>query len=302
MIRLRSCTSVAILVLLCCLAVQALLLPAATAQTSVVGSADFRNAPQLGPGEFRDTIVTGDTAWYSLLYTNNTPYRFEVSVLGGSADLTASFVAPTLAVVVEDESVVQGSGVEYPVGTTNEWFLKVTASSPTGQDGVEVQVLIDVDGVEEAGLADCADVPGCTYEQEFTELSAELESARAALAEQQARPTTANVERDITNLEGFIGSTDALTPASDARLARAEAQMERYCAPDAFCDEFPDPKPNTPIVGLALGLGVLAFGAYRAVKKFQAAKPDEPDEPELADPGGDAPPPASSAFAMGSGS
>ena len=57
--------------------------PGAQAQTGVTGTADFRNAPRLSPGSYVDRIVTGDSAWYSIIYTNSTPYKFEVDFQGG---------------------------------------------------------------------------------------------------------------------------------------------------------------------------------------------------------------------------
>ncbi|MBT6445395.1 MAG: hypothetical protein HOK58_10470, partial [Acidimicrobiaceae bacterium] len=77
--------------------------PTADAQAVVVGSADFRNAPQLPPGQYVDRIVTGDTAWYSIIYTNNTPYNFDVAFQDSppdrGVDLSVSLVAPTLTTV-----------------------------------------------------------------------------------------------------------------------------------------------------------------------------------------------------------
>lgn len=245
--------------------------PVAGAQAEVVGSADFRNAPQLPPGQYLDRIVTGDTAWYAVIYTNNTPYEFEVLFQGqdpGSAvDLTVSFVAPTLATIDGPSSLVSGNGVEYPAGHTNVWFLKVSLAT-TGQAGVEYPVQIFVNGVQTAGIEDCADIADCALDDEYAAVNVALAEAQAEVEIFRAQETTAAVEAEIENLKGFAESSDTFAPAAEARLAQAEATMADLCAPEPMCDEFPDPGSKTPILGWAVGLAALALGLYRAVKRF----------------------------------
>ena len=254
--------------------------PVAQAQTQVVGTADFRNAPQLPPGQYLDRIVTGDSAWYAIIYTNDTPYEFSVDFQGAAptrgVDLSVSFVAPTLTTVDGPSSLVAGSGVAYPAGHTNVWFLKVSLAT-SDQVGVEYPVVISVDGVQSVGIEDCADVADCTLDDEYAAINVELAQARAELEEARAQETLASVQAEIENLQGFADTSATLGPAARARLVQAEARMAELCAPDPICEEFPDPGTKTPIVGWAIGLAALGFGAFRAFKKFTGD--DTPPEP-----------------------
>jgi len=256
--------------------------PAAQAQAQVVGTADFRNAPQLAPGEYLDRIVTGDSAWYSVVYTNSTPYEFAVEFAGpapdGGFDLNVSFVAPTLTTVDGPAPVVDGDGVDYPSGHTNEWFLKV--SLDTGdQVGVEYPITISVAGVRSESLEDCGDIPGCVLDQEYAAVNVALAEATAEFEQAQSRESLDAVQSEIDNqLRGFAESTAALAPAAEARLARAEATMAELCAPDAMCDEFPEPQSRTPWTGWIIGVGALGFGGYRAFKKLTSETEEPPTE------------------------
>ncbi len=256
--------------------------PQAIAQESVVGSADFRNAPQLLPGEYADRVVTGDTAWYSVVYTNNTPYEFEVSFRGSDpgreVDLSVSFVAPTLTTVDGPSNIVDGDGVEYPSGHTNVWFLKVSLST-TGQTGVEYPILISASGVQSVGIEPCGDTPGCTLDDEYASNNVALAEATEAIERLRSQETLAGVESELDNLRGFAETDETVGPAAQARLARAEATMARLCAPDLTCDDFPNPGSKTPIIGWIIGLALLGFGAHRAVKRF-GKKPEPEQEPE----------------------
>jgi len=256
--------------------------PTADAQQRVVGAADFRGAPQLVPGQYQDTIVTGDNAWYSLVYTNNTPYKFDVSFAGaapGDAELVATFVAPTLSNVSGPSASIDGRGVEYPSGHTNVWFLKVSLMS-SGQAGIEYPIIISVDGVLNETIEPCREVPGCTLDTEFAALTDELDLAKANLAELRAQETTENVTAEIQNLKGFIETSDLLTPKAQARQARAEATMARLCDPDPICTEFPQPAPRPVVLGLILGFGALGLGGYRALNRFRNAPEDGESKPD----------------------
>lgn len=256
--------------------------PQAVGQGSVVGSADFRNAPQLLPGEYVDRIVTGDTAWYSVIYTNNTPYEFEVSFRGvdpgRDATLSVSFVAPTLTTVNGPSRLVTGSGVEYPAGHTNVWFLKVSLST-TGQAGLEYPILIRATGIQSVGTEPCADTPGCSLDDEYASNNVALADATAALETLRAQETLERVESELENLRGFAESDETVGPAALARLGRAEATLAGLCAPDPTCDEFPDPGSKTPLVGWIFGLAALGLGAYRAFKRFTKQPTDEAAKP-----------------------
>ena len=257
--------------------------PSADAQAAVVGSADFRNAPQLPPGQYVDRIVTGDTAWYSIIYTNDTPYSFDVAFQGQGpgrgVDLSVSFVAPTLTTVDGPAAVVSGGGVTYPAGHTNVWFLKVSLAT-SDQIGVEYPIVLTVDGVQAVGTKDCTDIDGCTLDDEYACMNVALAQANAELEQARSQETLVSIQKQIENSRGFAESADTLGPAAQARLARAESTMAQLCAPDPMCDEFPNPGTKTPIIGWILGLAVLGFGAFRAVKKLTT----EPTEKATAEP------------------
>lgn len=248
-------------------------IPQAHAQESVVGTADFRNAPQLVPGSYVDRIVTGDSAWYSVVYTNGTPYQFEVDFQGVDPgrgfDLNVSFVAPTLTTVDGPGQIVDGSGVNYPAGHTNVWFLKVSLDT-SDQIGIEYPITISVAGVQNEGVDDCGDVAGCVLDDDYAAVNVALAEAQAELEQAQSQETLAAVQSEIENIRGFIETSDTLAPAAEARLARAEATMAELCAPEVMCDEFPPAGTTTPLIGWVLGLGALGFGAFRAFKKITA--------------------------------
>lgn len=256
--------------------------PAAEAQASVVGTADFRNAPQLPPGQYVDRIVTGDTAWYSIIYTNDTAYNFEVAFQGtapgADVDLSVSFVAPTLTTVDGPDAVVSGSGVAYPAGHTNVWFLKVSLDT-TNQAGIEYPIVLTVDGVQSVGTEPCNELPDCTLDVEYAAVNVALAEATAELEQARSQETLARVQSQIENSQGFVESSNTLGPAAQSRLARAESTMAQLCAPAAMCDEFPDPGTKTPLIGWILGLAVLGFGVSRVVKKLKAEPTPDAEPP-----------------------
>ena len=263
------------------LAPLAVFIPTASAQTTVVGSADFRNAPQLPPGQYVDRIVTGDTAWYAVIYTNSTPYRFEVSFQGNApagVDLSASFVAPTLTTVDGPAQVVEGNGVEYPAGHTNVWFLKVSLNT-SSQIGVEYPIVINVEGVQTLGVEPCADDPDCELDDEYAAINVALAEAEAELEQLRAAETTDAVQAEIENIRGFQESADSLGPRAQARLAQLEAQLAEKCAPEPDCEEFPDPGSKTPIIGWIIGFAAIALGVRKAVKKLRQDPNAEPTPP-----------------------
>ena len=245
--------------------------PTADAQAVVVGSADFRNAPQLPPGQYVDRIVTGDTAWYPIIYTNNTPYNFDVAFQDSppdrGVDLSVSLVAPTLTTVDGPAAVVSGSGVTYPAGHTNAWFLKVSLAT-NGQIGVEYPIVLTINGVQALGTDDCSDIDGCTLDDEYAAVGVALAKATAELEQARSQETLAAVQNQMENSRGFVESANALGPTAQSRLARAERQMAQLCAPDPMCAEFPNPGSRTPLIGWIFGLAALGFGAFRAFKKL----------------------------------
>ncbi|MGY9082282.1 MAG: hypothetical protein ACKVK3_06735 [Acidimicrobiales bacterium] len=255
--------------------------PDAHAQGQTIGTADFRNAPQLTPGSYLDRIVTGDSAWYSVIYTNGTPYEFEVDFQGANPgtgfDLTLSFVAPTLTTVDGPAAVVIGNGVDYPAGHTNVWFLKVSLET-SNQNGVEYPIIVSVDGVQSASLEACSDIDDCVLDDDYAAINVALAEATAGLEIARSQEKAAAVEAEIENLRGFAESAGTLAPAAQSRLVQAEAIMAQMCAPLTLCDEFPDPGSKTPVIGWIFGLGALAFGGFRVFKKL-TTEPTEPTEP-----------------------
>lgn len=247
--------------------------PPAEAQLPVTGTADFRNAPRLVPGSYVDRIVTGDSAWYSVMYTNGTPYEFSVDFQGGSPaglNLSTSFVAPTLTTIDGPAPSLAGSGLEYPAGSTNVWFIKVSLET-SGQVGVEYPIVLTVSGIETVGTEDCGATPGCTLNDELDAATAELAELRGSAEAARAAETTARVQADIDSFRGFRDASDAVLPSVQSRLNRAEATMADLCNPDPFCDPFPDAGTTTPLLGWVLGLAAIIGGGYLASKKFSAA-------------------------------
>lgn len=258
------------------------LVPVADAQRPVTGTADFRNAPLLTPGEYTDRIVTGDSAWYAVMYANGTPYEFAVDFQGsggGGLTLSASFVAPTLTTVDGPADVVAGPGVHYPAGTTNVWFIKVSLET-TGQVGVEHPIILRLGGVESVGIEDCTVTPGCTLDEELAAATAELDELRGSAEAVRASETTTRVQAEIDNVASFRDSAEALLPAAQSRLNQAEATMADLCNPDAFCDPFPDAGTTTPLLGWVVGLAALGGGAYLFFRKLGASDTAEADPAE----------------------
>lgn len=261
-------------------------LPAAQAQEGVVGTADFRNAPLLGPGSYSDRIVTGDTAWYSVAYINDDDYRFAVTlanVTPGSTpelDLNLSFVAPTLTTIDGPSAVVEGPGFEYSVGHTNIWFLKVSLET-TGQLGVEYPIEITLEGVQSVGAESCDELPGCSLDAQLRSLKGDLAEARSELADLNSQDSLEAVESELANLDGFVQSARVKGPEAQSRLLQAQTTMASLCAPDMTCDEFPDPGTRTPLIGWVVGVAVLGFGLFRAVKRLGRQR--SLTEPEVED-------------------
>lgn len=266
----------------------------AHAQTDVVGTADFRNAPILPAGQYADQIVSGDTAWYSFVYTNETPYRFAVRLSGPGSDeleLAASFVAPTLDTVAGPDQEITGSGVIYPGGQTNVWFLKVTLAT-TGTPGVVHDFVLDIEGVESTRIENCASLVDCSLDSDLAALDDQFASVSDELEVALARESTDQVRQEIENLQGFFETSEAFRPAAEARLAQAESQMATLCAPDTTCTEFPEPASTTPFLGWVVGALALGGGAARLATK---PRPEETLEDEVPPP---TPEPAKRAIAL----
>lgn len=246
--------------------------------TEVVGTADFRNPPTLVDGRYVDTIVTGETVWYAVVYANSTPYRFEVSLADVDVDaddeltLEASFVGPTLGSVGRSSTVLESSGASYGSAKTNVWYLKVSLET-TGRLGVEHRLLIEVVGAESTGFGDCTQIAECTLDEELATIDEQVELVESGLADALAQDETSLVEREITSLRDQLGVSDTIGPQAQARLANAEARMAQLCAPDATCETIPAPGSKTPIWAWAIGGLVFAGGVRRRVTTMRSPIP-----------------------------
>ena len=256
--------------------------PTASAQdtTAVVGSADFRSPPQLVDGLYEDSIVTGETVWYSVMYSNETPYRFEVSLPdldpndGLAAELT--LFRPNLEPQGKRASLIESSGSTHDASHTNLWYLTVDFGDDAAP-GVAHRVLIEVAGVESTTLTDCSTSSECTFDQELASLVGDLATVEDALAEFDGIERTGDVEREIENLNGFLETAETLRPQRDARLATAESSLAAMCAPEPVCDA-PNAGSAAPIWALGLGLLALLGGGYKAVNRLRPKDEEEEEE------------------------
>ncbi|MDH3682152.1 MAG: hypothetical protein OEV40_19640 [Acidimicrobiia bacterium] len=220
---------------------------------AVDGTADFRNPPRLAPGSYSDTIVTGETVWYAVLYTNDVPYRFAADLtdidLDAQSDLTlsVSFVGPTLS-VLDSGLELQGSA-RYDGGGTNVWYLAVSLDTE-GRLGVEHQLVLDVEGVLSAGLEPCE--ADCALREQLAAVDADIVEVQERIDGLGEDPT-AVLEAELTELETRRNT------AEDS-LDRADARIRELCAPEPDCEELTEPPSTTPLWATALGGLLLAAG------------------------------------------
>lgn len=257
----------------------------AQAPTPVTGAADFRNPPMLTPGTFTDTIVTGETVWYAVIYRNDTPYRVEASLVGtdvassSELDLELTLVSPTLNPIDIDSTVLDGPGESARGAHTDVWFVTVELAT-TGQVDVPHRLLLDVSGVESTTLSDCSGLAGCTFNDELAVLDAELAELKPALADALDQSTTETAEVEIASLKSFREAAAVQESDATARLAAAEAQLAELCAPEATCETIPSPGSKTPAWAMLFGLAALGWGGYRAFTRFNASGGEGDDVPQ----------------------
>ena len=241
--------------------------------TPVDGTADFRAPPFIGNGTFTDTIVAGEAVWYAVIYTNDNPYRIEVSVPSADLDnnpdleLETQFISPTLGAVQTGSDVLAGRGSITGGGPdTNAWFIQI-ALNTTGRLGVEHEVIFEVEGVEESGIEDCAAAADCTLDDDLASLDEELEDIQESLIaienagddESAIVAETARLEAEVAAGEAAIANADARTEVASDQIDDALEDIAAVCAPERDCDEAPDPGSSTPLVGLIVG-GVILVG------------------------------------------
>lgn len=233
----------------------------------VEGTADFRNPPMLQPGSYRDTIVTGETVWYAVVYTNNAPYRFEVSIDGEGADnealdLGARFVGPTLGSVGDRATKLQGSA-RYSAGETNVWYLQVSLLT-SGRLGVQYDLSIDVEGVSDARHEHCDELPDCTADEELAVVNAEVAALETRLADLPELVSDDEMQAEIDRVRSEIDTTnDEIDSANNA--------IARICGSETDCSVAPPPGSSTPLAGLIGGglvlVGGLGFAGLQLVKR-----------------------------------
>lgn len=257
----------------------------------VEGSADFRNPPSLVPGVYRDTIVTGEAVWYAMLYTDDTPYRFEVRLpevdLDAQDELSVEtrFVTPTLSAVDTGSTLLEGAGASIVGGgqQTFVWYL-VVALNTTGRLGVEYEMILDVQGPDTARLEPCNELADCTYDEELAALDAELAQIRDDIAALDGDDTEAVFLDEIGALEAEIAAVRAESArqessaaaanqraeAAEREITEARADIGRVCAPEVDCVEPPAPGSSTPMwsilvasLAVVAGIATIVLGLRR---------------------------------------
>ncbi len=232
-------------------------------RVEVEGTADFRNPPTLGPGAYSDRMVSGESIWYGVLYTNNEDFRFAVSfaepAAAADSDLTLeiALIGPTLGQAGSADPVIIGSA-SYDGGETNLWYLEVRLESD-GVLGLEYEIHIDVEGVEENKINDCTETPECTLDVELEGVNAEIVELEEDIGELENAESPDVVQGDIDELR--VDLQDAENQASTQR-----DEIALLCAPETDCTELPELDPVTPGWALALGgllllVGLGALGA-----------------------------------------
>jgi hypothetical protein len=222
----------------------------AQAPEQAAGAADFRTAPLVGEGTYRDDVVVGETVWYSVLYTNDEPLSVSARLVDvdveadDTLELERLLVGPTLDEVYADDSDFDGTA-RSGAGDTNIWFVAFRLNS-TGRQGVRHELEFELDGVGATDREQCG--PGCPLEAELAELQDEIGDLEA-----RAEP---------------VATRDELREAVD----EARTAVIELCGGEE-CDG-PASSSSTPWAQVAL-LGAVALvtvgGLARALRQRRAA-------------------------------
>ncbi len=227
---------------------------AAQEREEVTGTADFRNPPRLENGNYSDTIVSGESLWYEVLYTNDTQFEFSVGLEDVDVEardelsLVANFVGPTLGSV---ESGVELAGsASYTGGDTNVWYLEVVLET-TGRRGLQHTLLIDVDGVESSTFETCPDDPACTLDEDLAALDNEL----VDLEQETAELVAVSGEE----LQAEIDALEAQATAVDAETSTLAGKIAELCHPEPDCEAIASPS-QPPLWAMFVGGVTLLAG------------------------------------------
>lgn len=234
-----------------------LLLPtAASATVAVTGTADYRAAPRLVDGTYTDTIVTGETVWYAVLYTNDAPYTFTVDLADvdldaedTELDLSASFIGPTLGAIGSGREL--SGSASYTGGGTNLWYLAVELATE-GRLGVAHDLVIEVEGVAASGFDDCTADPDCDLDTTVAELESRLAELETQLDEFDGEDSGTTVEEEVAQLEADIAT-------AEADISAARDSIAELCG-GSPCTELNEPAGAAGVVPLAIGALVLIGG------------------------------------------
>jgi hypothetical protein len=189
--------------------------------TKVEGAADFRTAPRLESGQYRAAIVTGESIWFALQYTNSFPLIIEGSLdaapstTNDDGSTTASrpraaepvddlefgieLVAPNLESATTDPKRIEFRGT-YDQGSVNRWFIRVKLDT-NGQLGVERSFVLKVDGANDARFGACDELDDCDAPKRLRQADARLAKAQAG---REIEPAAPGSETPIALVVAFL--------------------------------------------------------------------------------------------------
>lgn len=199
--------------------------PAAAQEVEPVeGAADFRTAPLVGDGRYRDMILTGESLWFTVLYRNEEEIDFAASLVGaveGGDDLqlTTTLVSPTLE-TADQYPDRRYKDFRYGDADVHPWHVRVDLTTD-GRLGVPHEYELQLSGFEDPGLADqaaaartlCTQDPDCNLDERLAALQPEVDGIAnevSSLEEQlrDAAPSQAEVAAEVTALENRITILD----------------------------------------------------------------------------------------------
>jgi hypothetical protein len=200
--------------------------------SQVDGAADFRTAPVIGDGVHRDTIATGESVWFTVLYRNDSEIDYEAVLRDEDADadaelqLVTTLVAPNLEDI---DSYPDRGSTSYSFGDADAypWYIRVSLITD-GRNGVQHDFELTLQGFldpqESAAGAGarqpCTQDPDCTLDDDLSRIETtvdDLSSDVVALREQadgfgpDRRAVTdeiAALEQQATQLDAQLAQTE----------------------------------------------------------------------------------------------